>query len=86
MSLVSIGEFVAAVAEGAAPVRRTGAAFLACVDPDSGYRWYPEVQLEQARLVASLRQIGIPLAQITVILGARPDAAAEHISAYWGGR
>ena len=35
------------------------------VDPDSGYRWYAAGQLDSARLVASLRQIGLPLAQIT---------------------
>jgi DNA-binding transcriptional MerR regulator len=55
------------------------------VDPDSGYRWYSEGQLDQARLVASLRQIGIPLVQIIVILGLEPEAAAEQIGAYWAG-
>ena len=39
------------------------------VDPDSGYRWYAPGQLDSARLVASLRQLGVPLAQIKVILG-----------------
>ncbi len=34
------------------------------VDLDSGYRWYACGQLDQARLVASLRQIGVPLAQL----------------------
>jgi DNA-binding transcriptional MerR regulator len=59
---------VPAVAEGAPPVPRTGAAGAARVDPASGYRWYAPEQLEQARLVASLRQIGVPLAQITSVL------------------
>jgi DNA-binding transcriptional MerR regulator len=53
------------------------------VDAESGYRWYAAGQLEQARLVASLRQIGVPLAQIRVILGLDAVAAAEQVGAYW---
>jgi DNA-binding transcriptional MerR regulator len=55
------------------------------VDPDSGYRWYAAGQLDNARLVASLRQIGVPLAQITVILSLEPEAAAAQVGAYWAG-
>jgi DNA-binding transcriptional MerR regulator len=55
------------------------------VDPGSGYRWYAAGQLDNARLVASLRQIGVPLAQITVILGLPPEAAAQQVGAYWSG-
>jgi DNA-binding transcriptional MerR regulator len=55
------------------------------VDPGSGYRWYAAGQLDNARLVASLRQIGVPLAQITVILGLPPEAAAAQVGAYWSG-
>lgn len=55
------------------------------VDPGSGYRWYAAGQLDSARLVASLRQIGVPLAQITVILGLPPEAAAQQVGAYWSG-
>jgi len=54
------------------------------VDPDSGYRWYAPVQLERARLVASLRQLDIPLAQIKVILALDASAAAEQVAACWG--
>ncbi len=36
----------------------------ASVDPDSGYRWYSAGQLAPARLIAALRGIGMPLAQI----------------------
>jgi DNA-binding transcriptional MerR regulator len=53
------------------------------VDPDSGYRWYAAGQLDQARLVATLRQLDIPLAQIKVILGREATAAAEQVAAYW---
>jgi DNA-binding transcriptional MerR regulator/pimeloyl-ACP methyl ester carboxylesterase len=55
------------------------------VDPGSGYRWYAPAQLEQARLVASLRQIGVPLAQIKVILDLDASAAAGQVSAWWAG-
>jgi DNA-binding transcriptional MerR regulator len=55
------------------------------VDPDSGYRWYAAGQLDHARLVASLRQIGVPLAQISVILSLPPEAAAQQVGAYWSG-
>jgi DNA-binding transcriptional MerR regulator len=55
------------------------------VDPDSGYRWYAAGQLGNARLVASLRQIGVPLAQIQLILSLEPEAAAAQVGAYWSG-
>ena len=53
------------------------------VDPDSGYRWYVAGQLDNARLVASLRQIGVPLVQIQLILSLEPEAAAARVGAYW---
>ena len=79
MGLMGIGEF--------APLSRLSPKALrlydelgllppARVDLDSGYRWYACGQLDQARLVASLRQIGVPLAQIKVILGL--DARASR--------
>jgi DNA-binding transcriptional MerR regulator len=43
------------------------------------------MQLDQARLVASLRRIGVPLARIRDILALEPAAAAEEIRAYWAG-
>jgi DNA-binding transcriptional MerR regulator len=55
------------------------------VDLDSGYRWYACGQVDQARLVASLRQIGVPLAQIKVVLGLDAPAAAGQVAAWWTG-
>jgi DNA-binding transcriptional MerR regulator len=49
----------------------------ASVDLGSGYRRYPAAQVEQARLVASLRQVGVPLAQIKVILSLSAAEADE---------
>jgi DNA-binding transcriptional MerR regulator len=55
------------------------------VDAGSGYRWYVAGQLDRARLVALLRQIGVPLAQVKVILDLGAEAAAEQLDAYWAG-
>jgi pimeloyl-ACP methyl ester carboxylesterase/DNA-binding transcriptional MerR regulator len=53
------------------------------VDPDSGYRWYSAEQLGQARLVAAARQIGMPLAQVKLLLGLSRSAAAAHVAQWW---
>jgi len=53
------------------------------VDATTGYRWYADTQLEQARVVALLRRIGVPLAQIKGMLLLDPAAAAEKIRDYW---
>jgi serine/threonine protein phosphatase PrpC len=55
----------------------------AAVDPESGYRLYDPGQLEQARLIARLRRIGMPLAEIRTVSGLAPTAAAAAVSAYW---
>jgi DNA-binding transcriptional MerR regulator len=55
------------------------------VDEATGYRWYADTQLDQARLVALLRRIGVPLAQIRDMLALDPPSAAEQIRAYWAG-
>jgi DNA-binding transcriptional MerR regulator len=48
----------------------------ASVDPASGYRYYAADQVVVARLVASLRRVGMPLAGIRDVLAARRDPAA----------
>jgi DNA-binding transcriptional MerR regulator len=53
------------------------------VDAATGYRWYADTQLEQARVVALLRRIGVPLAQIRDMLALDPASAAERIRDYW---
>ncbi|KOV98512.1 hypothetical protein ADK65_22910 [Streptomyces sp. NRRL B-1140] len=56
------------------------------VDPDTGYRYYAAAQLERARLVAWLRRLGMPLAEIrrVCLLHDRDgSAAAREIRAYW---
>jgi PPM family protein phosphatase len=53
------------------------------VDPWSGYRSYHPAQLEQARLVAWLRRLGMPLARIRVVCELAPAQAAQEVAAYW---
>lgn len=53
------------------------------VDPDTGYRYYAAGQLERARLVAWLRRLGMPLAEIRRVCSLGPGAAAGEIRAYW---
>ena len=53
------------------------------VDEDSGYRWYEPRQLEQARLIASLRLLQIPLAEIRAILPLDPVQAADRVREFW---
>ena len=86
MDLMSIGEFARLSRLSAKALRlydELGLLSPAQVDPDSGYRWYAAGQLDNARLVASLRQIGVPLAEIQLILSLEPEAAAAHVGAYW---
>src|SRR6201995_2731860 len=53
------------------------------VDPDTLYRFYDPGQLEQARLVAWLRRLGMPLAVIRSVSGLPPAQAAVELAAYW---
>ncbi|MGY2129624.1 DNA polymerase III subunit beta family protein [Blastococcus sp. SYSU DS0617] len=45
------------------------------VDPHSSYRWYSDDQVVVARLVARLRRVGMPLAEIRRVLAHRDDPA-----------
>jgi DNA-binding transcriptional MerR regulator len=86
VELMSIGEFARLSRLSAKALRlydELGLLPPAQVDPDSGYRWYAAGQLDNARLVASLRQIGVPLAQVKLILSLEPEAAAAQVGAYW---
>jgi PPM family protein phosphatase len=53
------------------------------VDPVTGYRLYAPAQLEQARLVAWLRRLGMPLARIRSICARPGPEAAAELAAYW---
>ncbi len=53
------------------------------VDPVSQYRRYDPAQLEQARLVAWLRRLGMPLASIRAVSTLPRARAAAELAAYW---
>lgn len=53
------------------------------VDELSGYRYYEDLQLEEARLIATLRQIGVPLANVKELVGLDPAEIAERVTAFW---
>lgn len=85
MPLMSIGEFVQASGLSRKALRLyddLGLLPPARVDPDSGYRSYAPAQLEQARIVAWLRRMGMPLATIRSVTALPPAAAAEEVASY----
>jgi DNA-binding transcriptional MerR regulator len=53
------------------------------VERDSGYRYYDVTQLEDARLIAMLRQLEFPLAEIKELVTSDPIDAAERIALHW---
>jgi DNA polymerase-3 subunit beta len=55
---------------------RVGVLAPAVVDPSTGYRWYTEDQVRPARLVAALRRVGLPIADITLVLRLGADRPA----------
>jgi PPM family protein phosphatase len=85
MELASIGEFARRSRLSPKALRlydRLGLLSPAWIDPDSGYRWYAPGQLERAHLIASLRALGLSLAEIGPILRLNGPAAAERIGCY----
>src|SRR5581483_3381922 len=86
MDRMTIGEFARESRLSPKALRlydEMGVLVPAHVDPSSGYRLYDPAQLESARLVASLRQLGMPLAQIRDLAG-RPDVEiAALVGDYW---
>ncbi|MBP8531818.1 MerR family transcriptional regulator [Streptomyces sp. MK37H] len=86
MGLLTIGAFARASRLSPKALRlydELGLLPPARVDPYSGYRRYDPAQLERARLVAWLRRLGMPLADIRAVCGLEPEAAAREVRAYW---
>src|ERR1700744_4679481 len=83
---MSIGEFARRSRLSAKALRlydELGLLRPARVDEDSGYRFYEPGQLRQAHLIAALRQLHFPLAEIRTILPLEPVDAAERVRQYW---
>ena len=53
------------------------------VDELSGYRYYEEAQLEQARLIATLRQVEVPLTVVKELVALDPAEMAKQVAAFW---
>ncbi len=86
MEEVSIGEFARRSRLSIKALRlydEMGVLVPARVDRASGYRYYDEAQLEQARLVAMLRQLDLPLGAIRELLACDPAEAAERVAVHW---
>jgi DNA-binding transcriptional MerR regulator len=83
---MSIGEFASRSRLSAKALRlydELGLLPPARVDEGSGYRFYEPGQLKQARLIAGLRQLQVPLAEIKAILPLEPVQAAERVRELW---
>jgi DNA-binding transcriptional MerR regulator len=83
---MGIGEFASRSRLSARALRIYDDAGLlppARVDEDSGYRFYEPGQLKQARLIAALRQLHFPLAEIKAILPLETVDAAERVRQFW---
>lgn len=62
---------------------RLGVLTPAQVSGHNGYRFYSEDQLETARLVALLRRLQMPLAQVRQVLAAPPREQQILLDRYW---
>ncbi|MFJ6431911.1 MerR family transcriptional regulator [Streptomyces sp. NPDC091416] len=86
MELLTIGTFAKASRLSPKALRlydELGLLTPARVDAVTGYRRYAPEQLDQARLVAWLRRIGMPLARIRQVCALESGPAAEEIRAFW---
>ncbi len=86
MGEMSIGEFARRSRLSAKALRlydELGLLVPARVDELSGYCFYEDAQLDQARLIAALRQLGVPLVQIEELLPLGTDGIAERIAGLW---
>ncbi|MEU7061538.1 MerR family transcriptional regulator [Streptomyces sp. NPDC046197] len=86
MGLLTIGAFAKASRLSPKALRlydELGLLAPARVDPVTGYRLYAPEQVDQARLVAWLRRLGMPLARIQHVCTLEATTAAQEIRAFW---
>ncbi|MGW0535874.1 MerR family transcriptional regulator [Streptomyces sp. NPDC003032] len=86
MGLLTIGAFAKASRLSPKALRlydELGLLTPARVDPVTGYRLYAPEQLEQARLVAWLRRLGMPLARIQHVRTLDEAGAAQEVRTFW---
>ena len=83
--LLSIGAFSSVTRLSHKALRLYGSLDLlppAWIDPDSGYRYYRSAQVRDARLIRSLREVGMPLAAIRRVLAGSPREAQTLMRSY----
>jgi DNA-binding transcriptional MerR regulator len=81
--LLSIGRFARLAGLSVGALRHYHDAGLlspARVDPHTGYRRYATAQVDDARLVARLRELNLPLAEIRALLAATPRERRERLA------
>lgn len=84
--LLSIGELAAASGLSAKALRlydESGLLVPRRVDPVTGYRFYGADQVGRARLIASLRGLGMGLARIHILCDLDGAAAASELRSWW---
>lgn len=84
--MLSIGEFARRSRLSPKALRlydEIGILTPARVDPDTDYRWYSPDQLDSARLVALMRQVGLSLDLVRQVLDAEPEGAVALVRSYW---
>lgn len=83
--LRSIGELARASGLTVSALRfydSAGVLAPALVDPVTGYRWYTGDQVAPARLVAGLRRVGMPVAEIAAALRSEPAQIHRLLDAH----
>ena len=86
MGLMTIGAFARAARLTPKALRLyddQGLLAPAAVDRESGYRFYDPGQLGRATLIARLRGIGMPLADVRAVCDMPASEAATAVEAYW---
>jgi len=79
------GRFGAAVRLSPKALRlyaRQGLLVPAFIDKATGYRYYAAGQISRARLIARLRQLGLPLARIAAVVDLDPEARLIELRAW----
>jgi DNA-binding transcriptional MerR regulator len=83
---LSIGEFARRSMLSPKALRlydRQGLLVPAEVDPTNRYRRYRESQLADARLIARLRWLDMPLADVAELMAAPPDRRSDVVVSWW---
>ena len=83
--LLSIGRFARLTGLSVGALRHYhehGLLVPASVDPHTGYRSYSPAQAEEARLIGSLRELGLALPQVRAALAADPAARRAMLAAH----